>query len=112
MTSWRLILAIISITIITVAGDYFIKLASMASRPVQNKWFVAGCIMYVLSTFGWVYALRHIKLASIGVIYSLSIVVLLAALGVFVFGETLNRYEIAGLVFAVIAIVLLGRFGG
>jgi drug/metabolite transporter (DMT)-like permease len=112
MTSWRLILAIVGITVIAVVGDYFIKLASMTSRPLQNRWFLAGCIMYVLSTFGWVYALRHIKLASIGVIYSLSIVVLLAALGVFVFGETLNRYEVTGLIFAVIAIILLGRFGG
>jgi drug/metabolite transporter (DMT)-like permease len=103
--------AIIGIAGITVAGDYFIKLASLASRPVLNRWFVAGCIMYVLSTFGWVYALRHIKLASIGVIYSLSIVILLAALGVFVFGETLNRREILGFGFAVVAIVLLGRFG-
>lgn len=112
MTSWRMVLAIIAITVITVIGDYFIKLASMTSRPVQNKWFFFRCVMYILSTFGWVYALRHIKLASIGVIYSLSIVVLLAALGVIVFGETLNRYEITGLVLAVIAIVLLGRFGG
>jgi small multidrug resistance pump len=61
-------------------------------------------------TFGWVFALRHIKLASIGVVYSLSIVVLLAALGVFVFGETLNRFEILGFGFAVAAILLLGRF--
>ncbi|MEI8206681.1 MAG: hypothetical protein WCG03_07375 [Kiritimatiellales bacterium] len=112
MSSWRVILAIIGIAVVTVAGDYFIKLASLANRPVQNKWFVAGCIIYVLSTFGWVFVLRHIKLASIGVIYSLSIVVLLAALGVFVFGENLNRFEIAGFGFAVIAIVLLGRFGG
>jgi multidrug transporter EmrE-like cation transporter len=36
----------------------------------------------------------------------------MAALGVFVFGETLNRIELVGLGFAVIAIVLLGRFGG
>ncbi len=111
MSSWRLVLSIIGIAILTVGGDYFIKLASMSSRPVQNKWFVAGCVMYVLSTFGWVFALRHIKLSSIGVIYSLSIVVLLTALGVFVFGETLNRREIVGIGFAVVAIVLLGRFG-
>ncbi len=111
MTSWRLTLVIIGIAVITVAGDYFIKLASLATRPLHNKWFVAGCIMYILSTFVWVFALLHIKLASIGVIYSLSIVILLAALGVFVFGESLNRREVVGFGFAVIAIVLLGRFG-
>lgn len=111
MSSWRLILAIISIAAITVAGDYFLKLASLVSRPVQNKWFVAGCVMYALSAFGWVYVFRHIKLATIGIYFSLSTVVLLAALGVFVFGETLNRFEVAGFGFAVIAIILLGRFG-
>ena len=112
MTYWLITLTIIGIAVVTVAGDYFIKLASLTSTPVLNRWFVAGCGMYVLSTFGWVFAFRHIKLASIGVLYSLLTVILLAALGVFVFGETLNRSELVGLGFAVIAIVLLGRFGG
>lgn len=111
MTSWRMITSVIGIAVVTAVGDYFIKMASLQSRAVQNKWFFAGCVMYILSTFGWVYALRHIKLASIGVIYSLSIIVLLAALGVFVFGESLNRREVLGFAFAIVAIVLLGRFG-
>lgn len=112
MSSWRVILAIIGIAVVSVIGDYFIKLASMQTRAIHNWWFVAGCVMYVFSTFGWVFALRHIKLASIGIIYSLSIVILLAALGVFVFGETLSKSELLGFVCAVVAIVLLGRFGG
>jgi drug/metabolite transporter (DMT)-like permease len=110
MNSWQMLLTILGIAVVTVIGDYFIKLASLTDHPIQNKWFGVGCLMYVLSTFGWVYALRYIKLASIGVIYSLSIVVLLAALGFFVFGETLNRREVAGIAFAVVAIVLLSRF--
>ena len=61
---------------------------------------------------GAVFALRHIKLASIGIIYSLSLIVLLALLGLFFFGETLNRREIVGFGFAVVAIMLLGRFAG
>jgi drug/metabolite transporter (DMT)-like permease len=112
MTHWLITLAIIGISVVTVVGDYFIKLASLTSSPVLNRWFLAGCGMYLLCTFGWVFAFRHIKLASVGVLYSLSIVILMAALGVFVFGETLNRIELVGLGFAVIAIVLLGRFGG
>ena len=68
--------------------------------------------MYLTSAVGWVFAFRHMKLASIGVVFSLFTIVLLAALGVFVFGETLNRYEVLGFGFAVAAIVLLGRFGG
>lgn len=112
MSYWLITLTIVGIAVVTVSGDYFIKLASLTSSPVQNRWFLAGCIMYALTAFGWVFAFRHIKLASIGVLYSLSTVILLAALGVFVFGETLNKFELVGFGFAVIAIVLLGRFGG
>lgn len=112
MSSWLITLAITGIAVVAVIGDYFIKLASLTSSPVQNRWFLAGCVMYALTAFGWVFAFRHIKLASIGVLFSLSTVILLAALGVFVFGETLNKLELVGFGFAVIAIVLLGRFGG
>lgn len=112
MTHERVIALVVVIAVITVGGDYFIKLASMESKVIQNRWFLAGTVLYLLSTFGWVFIMPHMKLASLGVVYSLSIILLMAALGVFVFGETLNRYEVAGFGLAVIAIILLGRFGG
>ena len=112
MTHARVIVLIVIIAAITVAGDYFIKLASMESRVIQNRWFLAGTALYLVSTVAWVFIMPHMKLSSLGVVYSLSIVVLMALLGVLVFGETLNRYEIAGFGFATIAIILLGRFGG
>lgn len=93
-------------------ADYFLKLASIEARAFYNKWFVAGCIIYALGAFGWVFVLRHLKLATVGVVYSLATVMLLAALGVLVFGESLNRYEIAGIGLGVVSILLLARFGG
>jgi len=36
---------------------------------------------------------------------------MLAALGVFLFNESLNQYEVTGIFFAVASIVLLSRFG-
>ena len=42
---------------------------------------------------------------------SFSTVLLLALLGVFVFRERLNSFEVVGMVFAVISIFLLSRFG-
>jgi len=38
-------------------------------------------------------------------------ILLLTGMGVFLFGETLNRYEVAGIVLAIASILLLSRFG-
>ena len=112
MSYYKLVAAIVGIAVFTVLGDYFIKLASMENKAILNRWFIAGCATYILCTIGWVFIMPHMKLASIGVVYSLSIIVLMAILGACFFGEALKRHEIVGMGFAVAAIILLGRFGG
>jgi drug/metabolite transporter (DMT)-like permease len=54
--------------------------------------------------------MKHIKLSSLGVIYSLTTVLLLVAIGVFYFHEKLNIYEIIGIVAAIVSVILLSRF--
>jgi drug/metabolite transporter (DMT)-like permease len=66
--------------------------------------------VYASTAFGWVFVMRHLKLATISVVYSISMVLLLTAVGVVLFGESLNRYELAGIVLAVASLVLLVRF--
>lgn len=112
MTAAHAIALTVGLAILATFGDYLLKLASQAARPFYSGWFVAGCCIYMLGAFGWIFALRHLKLATIGVVYSLSTVLLLTALGALVFGESLNRYEAAGIGFGVLSIVLLSRFGG
>ncbi len=103
---------IVVIAAITVIGDWFLKLASQqTATPFSNKWFLAGVIIYALCAFGWVLAMQHMKLATIGVVYSLSTILMLTALGVFVFDESLNKGEIAGISCALVSILLLSRFG-
>jgi drug/metabolite transporter (DMT)-like permease len=109
MSTWQLPSSILALVVVTVIGDYFLKMASLQTQFIQNRWFVAACMAYAMTTFAWVYIFRHMKLAAIGAIYSLLTIAILAALGFFCFGETLNRREIAGLIFAVIAIALLWR---
>jgi drug/metabolite transporter (DMT)-like permease len=46
----------------------------------------------------------------VGVVYSISMVLLLTAIGVFRFKESLNLLEIAGLAMAVGSLLLLTRF--
>ena len=58
-------------------------------------------MLYASTAFGWVFVMKHLKLATVGVVYSISMVLLLTAVGVVAFKESLNGYEIAGLVMAV-----------
>ena len=92
-----------------VAGDYFIKLASEAQSPFFNRNFALGFLIYALTAFGWVLVMPHLKLAYIGVVYSLTIVLCLCLLGVLVFGETLRPTEWLGVGLAIASLLLLHR---
>jgi drug/metabolite transporter (DMT)-like permease len=93
-----------------VLGDYFLKLASRQEDSLKTPWFYLGFTLYAATAFGWVFVMKHLKLATISVLYSVSMVVLLTALGVGIFRESLNFYEIAGLVMAIASLILLVRF--
>jgi multidrug transporter EmrE-like cation transporter len=94
-----------------IIGDYFLKRASAEPNPLACWRFFVGLVLYSSTAFAWVFVMRHLKLATIGVIYSICMILLLTAMGVLFFEETLSRSEIAGIVFAILAVVLLGRFG-
>jgi drug/metabolite transporter (DMT)-like permease len=69
-----------------------------------------GFALYASTAFGWVFVMRHLKLGTISVVYSVSMVLLLTAVGVLVFKESLNLYEVAGILLALASLVLLMRF--
>jgi len=94
-----------------IVGDYFLKRASGEERPLATPAFVVGVLLYASTAFAWVYLMRYLKLATIGVIYSVCMILLLTGMGVLFFDETLNRYEVAGIALAIGSILLLSRFG-
>jgi small multidrug resistance pump len=104
------IVVTIGFSIVGVLGDYLLKLASAEKNPMRSGWFYLGFAVYASTAFGWVFVMRHLKLATIGVVYSISMILLLTGIGSVVFRETLNPYEIAGLVMAVGSLILLMRF--
>jgi drug/metabolite transporter (DMT)-like permease len=93
-----------------VLGDYFLKLASAEATPLRTRWFYVGFVVYASTAFGWVFVMRYLKLATIGVVYSVSMILLLTGIGALFFREALNYYEIAGLVLAIASLTLLARF--
>jgi small multidrug resistance pump len=102
-----LILISVVVAVVTVLGDWLIKIASQQERAIANGWFFAGLMVYAACAFIWVHAMQHMKLATLGVVSSVGTIALLTALGSLAFGETLNRHEIAGLLFAGMAVILL-----
>lgn len=104
------VLVTIGFSVVGVLGDYFLKLASGADQPLRSRWFYIGFAVYASTAFGWVFVMRHLKLATISVVYSVSMVLLMTAMGVVLFGESLNAYEVVGLALAVASLILLTRF--
>lgn len=103
-------LAVLLLSGLTALADYYFKLASQRVNPVASAPFFLGFGINALTFVGWVFVLRHLKLSTVGVIYSVSMVVLLVAIGYFRFGERLGPQEIVGLVLGVLSLLLLGRF--
>lgn len=103
------ILFVVVVVVMTMFGDYLLKLASMKESAFTSPEFFGGALIYALSAIGWLYAMRHISLASIGVYYSMLMLILLAVMGVTLFGEKLATRELVGLVLACVSIGLMVR---
>ena len=104
------VLITIAFSVVGVFGDYFLKLASAKEQSLRSSWFYLGFALYASTAFGWVFVMKYLKLGTIGVVYSISMILCLTTIGVALFGETLSYAEIVGLILAIISLVLLMRF--
>ena len=104
------VLVTFAFSVIGVVGDYFLKLASAREQPLRTGWFYLGFVLYASTAFGWVFVMSRLKLATISVLYSVSLVLLLTAIGGMLFRESLSYFEVIGIVLAVASLVLLMRF--
>ena len=104
------ILVTVGFSVVGVIGDYFLKLASQQGRPLRSVAFYVGFVVYATTAFGWVFVMKHLKLSTVGVVYSVSMIVLLTAIGWVWFGESLDPREVAGLILAIASLYLLMRF--
>ncbi len=109
MTNLLPILAVAALAGVGVLGDYFIKLSGNGSKYISYPYFFTGMAVYALTAIGWFYTMKHIKLSSLGIIYSLTTVILLTIIGVLLFREKLNIYDIVGIVLGITSIFILAR---
>lgn len=101
-----IVLGIVGFSII---GDYLLKLASQREDWMTTPHFALGALLYGVSAFGWVLAMRLMPLGSIGVSYAVLSVLALTALGVFVFGEKLALRDVLGILLAFTSLGLMSR---
>ncbi len=106
------ILVTIGICVFSATADYFLKRASDRPSPLTTVWFYLGVVMYSTTAFGWVFVMRRMQFATLGVVYAATMVVLMAGIGVFVLHESLRWQEGLGIVLAIASILLLSRFTG
>jgi drug/metabolite transporter (DMT)-like permease len=104
------LLVAIFLSAVGALADYFLKLASEERNIVVNKWFVVAFVVYSSTIFGWVYVIKNMKLASVGVVYSVCMVLFLTFLGVAFFKERPSTMECVGIALAVASLFLLVRF--
>lgn len=107
---WGAVLVTVGFSMVGAGGDYLLKLASEQENSLRSRWFLAGFVVYASTAFGWVFVMKHLKLATIAAVYSVSMIVLLTAIGVCYFKEELNLAEMAGLGLAIASLILLTRF--
>ena len=67
-------LAVLVTVAFSVVGDYFLKLASAHEQPLRTWSFYLGFALYASTAFGLVFVMKHLKLATISVVYSVSMV--------------------------------------
>lgn len=103
-------LVVTLLVLVTVTADFLLKLAAKAPEAFRTPHFWVGTVLYALTAVGWLLAMKHLSLATIGVYYSLLTILLLALLGVFVFGEPISFREILGITLAVASIMLMTKF--
>lgn len=99
-----------SLSVVGVLGDAFLKLATRELRPFTSWAFFAGFLLYASTAFGWVIALRHLKLAAVGSIYCVVTVLLLTVIGRCSFAESLSGPELLGVALGLVSFFLLFRF--
>ncbi len=101
---------IILVSLVGVLGDYFLKLSGSGSDYINIKLFLLGTVIYSSTAVGWFLIMKHVKLSSLGLIYSITMVLSLTIVGTLFFKESLSTYEIVGLITGIVSIILLARF--
>ena len=101
------LIIIILVSLFSLIADIVLKKSADGHGVI---YLYLGMALYVLDAFLWFVAYKYSKFSTVGVMYSLLIIFATVAVGVFYFKERIGVTEIIGLVFGLIAIILLSGY--
>jgi len=104
-------LILIAVIISTSLGDYLIKLASAREAGLSSLPFLLGAVFYGLPAIGFFHLMRGHSLAAVGVFYSTTTIILMAAMGALIFKEAFGLREGIGVGLAVLSVIVIGHEG-
>lgn len=110
MTKYLALVGALLLSVATVYGDVLIKDASLARAFSGWPRLLLGAAVYGLTAFGWFFLMRHMKLSTLGVVYTVSCVLLLVTVSVLRYHEKVSVAEGVGIAMAVVSLALLARF--
>ena len=92
-------------TLMLLAGDYFIKYATISNRPILMC--IIAAVLWVATVPGWYYVTNGHKIVITGALFAILSVLGTTCIGVCFFNEKLSTMEILGLMFSGASIFLL-----
>jgi small multidrug resistance pump len=95
----------VGLSMLSVIADYCLKRASDSEQAFQSPYFGAGAAILAISSYGWVHVLRHMKLASLGAIYSVVTVIALVLVELSIFKGSFTKAEWIGLSIAISSLI-------
>ncbi|GAB3759458.1 hypothetical protein [Spirosoma pomorum] len=104
------IVLLVSLELISMLADYFIKKASLLAGLTGWGWLVTGGMLYGATALGWFFMMRSFNLVTIGLLHSFGAIALSLLLGLVVFHETISLREVAGITLGCVSIGLLVHF--
>ena len=57
---------ILALALLSIGGDWLLKLASQREQPYASGVFALGAVAYGFTAVGWVIVMQHMTLAAIG----------------------------------------------
>lgn len=94
--------------LVVILGDYAIKIAADRAALVSAPMY-AGMALYAASAILWFFAMRHVSLGQAAVAYSMLTLIALFAMGALLFDEPVGKRELAGMLCALAAMVLMSQ---
>ena len=100
---------ILATSAIIIVADAVLKSAADAGHAVYHGQVVLGAGLYLVSALVWFWAMHHVGLTQGGVAFAMLSLLALAAIDVFWFGMRFGPREVAGILAAIAAMILMTR---